>query len=303
MTQPSQRSPYFDEVSRHLRQVSERMWELTEPHLLYLDSEQSDQYLQVMQDRQYATTFHNDTVQLIHAHLDELFADPAAAISLIDLGPGYPDKSLPIAQFLKARSQAVHYYPVDVSREYLGIAQEAMAPYCTEVVPIHALFDQAARLLPATASQRCVHVLIGLTFMNFPQRQILALLKHLAGSTQGRVIFASELITAENPIETILQAYRGEAMRTFSFGPLRHLGLRDSMATFVPTFGHQRVEMRFSLQEDVPALALQKGDTVITAVSYRYTPEELAQILRDHFTDGQIWHSESGKTALVMAIP
>lgn len=292
--------PYFKEVKCHLRQVDRNLWELTEPHLLYLDDTQANHYLKVMQDQSYSKSFHNETVQLIEEHLDELFNTKARAVSLIDLGPGYPDKTLPMAQFLKERSTDVYYYPVDVSQRYLNISETEMHRFCKEVMPINALFELARKRVPKEAYERPAYVVIGLTFMNFPHGYILKLLKQLAGPKNGRVIFASELITSQNTIDDILNAYRGQAMQAFTFGPLRHLGYRDDLSVFSPVFQAHRVEHRFILHQTLSDVPINMGDTVITAVSYRYTIEEITKILNDNFGDGKIWCSASNKTALLM---
>ena len=289
----------FEETKRFLKKVAPMTWELTEPHLLYLDEKQSADYLQVMQDQNYSQTFHNDTVGLIENHLEELFPNQKTEVSLIDLGPGYPDKSLPMAKFLKKRGQNVFYYPVDVSLKYLSIAEHEMFPYCERVTPIHSLFEIAHQKIPTDAYTRPVYTLIGLTFMNFPSKTILNLLTKLSGTKNSFVIFASEMISINNPQEKIIEAYRGPAMQTFTFGPLRHLGLGEDQVIFTPIFSKQRVEIRFVIKKMINHLPIQKGDTVITAVSYRYTENEFIRLVKHYFHEYKIWYSADDKTALV----
>jgi len=253
-----------------------------------------------MKDKSYSKSFHDNTVQLIKNHLDELFEGATSAVSLIDLGPGYPDKSLPMTKFLRKNDIDVHYYPVDISLEYLRISESEMAHFCKTITPIHALFERASEVMPDTAYGRNVYVLIGLTFMNFPHKYILDLLKKIASTDKGQIIFASELITKQNTEEKILDTYRGQAVQTLAFGPLKHLGLKSESAVYTPKFDNHRVEMSFVLQEDLPALSLNEGDSVITAVSYRYTNEEMTQILQDNFSECRTWYSLDKKTILVL---
>lgn len=290
---------FYNTVLSKLRRTSDSTWELTEPHLLYLDSAQSEDYLKVMQDKNYSTGFHNDTVELIESHLPDLFPH-STDISIIDLGPGYPDKSLPMAKFLKNRGQHVFYYPVDVSADYLKISEEAMRPFCQSIVPIQSLFETASQKINAEAYQKKVFVLIGLTFMNFPSQDIIKLLKSLSGPN-GHVLFASELISEINSTEKIVSAYQGDAMRAFTFGPLKHLGFHEDQVTFKPIFQNQRVENRFHILEALPGLDIKAFDTVVTAVSYRYTIQDLSHLTDVNFKNKKIWISKSSKTALVEA--
>ena len=46
-------------------------------------------------------------------------------------------------------------------------------------------------------------------------------------------------------------------------------------------------------------LPIQKGDTVITAVSYRYTENEFIRLVKHYFHEYKIWYSADDKTALV----
>ncbi|MDP2600890.1 MAG: L-histidine N(alpha)-methyltransferase [Deltaproteobacteria bacterium] len=293
--------PFFDEIKRCLRKVGPNLWELTEPHLLYLDDEQAVGYLKLMQDQSYSKSFHNETVQLIENHLNDLFPSGERSISLIDLGPGYPDKALPMAKFLRNKNTEIYYYPVDVSLKYLDLAKEEMAPFCKGVFPINALFESAYEQMPKDAYERPVFVMIGLTFMNFPGSSILQLLKQLARRQGGGwAIFATELITPQNQIDGILNAYRGETMGEFTFGPLRHLGFNYDRSTFEPIYENHRVEHRFTIEEEMPGVPILKGDMVVTAISYRYSLDEITNILHKNFTNGTIWCSPSNKTALLL---
>ena len=110
-------------------------WHFHKPHLLYQEGEQADAYLQAMKNPEYSDSFHSETVKIIAENKDKIFGI-SPEISLIDLGPGYPDKALAAAKWLNENS-SLDYYPVDVSQMYLDIAVDAMRPHCRFIRPIH----------------------------------------------------------------------------------------------------------------------------------------------------------------------
>src|SRR4051812_16533992 len=121
---------HFDETFKHLTPYpgKSNSFLLIEPHLLYLGAQQADDYLELMKNPKYAESFHSDTVKLIQREVLQLFPGNLKGVTLIDLGPGYPDKSLPIAASLINRKIALDYIPVDISERFLEIAEQHLKP-------------------------------------------------------------------------------------------------------------------------------------------------------------------------------
>ncbi len=130
---------FKNEVLSHLRKTDESTWELTEPHLLYLDDSSATHYLEAMKNDEYSAGFHSETVEVIEKNKESIL-EGFTHINLIDLGPGYPDKSLPLAKEFKSKG-TLSYYPVDVSPLYLKVAEEAMKNYVNSVTTIHERFE------------------------------------------------------------------------------------------------------------------------------------------------------------------
>lgn len=296
---------YFQQTVEGLRPDPERQgyFLLTEPHLLYMSNDQAKSYLEAMEDPEYAASFHCPTVKLIESNLPGIFRNVGGSVSLIDLGPGYPDKSIPMARYLKEHGVRFTYIPVDISKSFLDIAAGAMAPFAVQVHPIHAKFETCSKLIPSSARQHTTYCMIGLTFMNFIPDQILLLLKKISHD-QGRVIIASELITEHNTTEKILHSYLAPEAQQVGFGPLRHLGLSDDELAYHPIFTNGRVELQFSLKEDpgeeLQRLGLKKGSIIVTAVSYRYRKEEIEALMERYFSSYRTFLSPDGATVLAV---
>jgi len=294
------------EVRRHLKADPERdrVFLLIEPHLLYLSDEQASAYLEAMDNEEYAGAFHGPTVEIIKENLSTLLADAADGVALIDLGPGYPDKSLPMVQYLKERSVPCRYVPVDVSRPFLDLAARHVEPFVEQVHPVFARFEECASHIPAEVYRYTAYCLIGLTFMNFAPETVLPLLKSIAGPG-GRAMVASELLSARKTPEQVLASYRTREAQAFGFGPLELLGLRENEFTHQAVFTNGRVELQYKRREDRGHASqtqdIEPGDTVVTAVSYRYTMEQLDRLLGAHFRSHRIFASQDGGTAVALA--
>jgi len=276
---------------------------LNEPHLLYLSDEQADIYLDAMESEDYSSSFHGPTVDTIKSNLPDIFSNIGEGVSLIDLGPGYPDKSLPMVRYLKDQQVPCKYVPVDISQPFLDIAAHHIKPFVEQVYPVHALFETCAGQVPAKVYQYTTYCMIGLTFMNFPPEMLLPLLKDIAGDL-GRVIVASELLTAQKTTEVVLMSYRTKEAQAVGFGPLKHLGFQENGLTYQPVFANGRVELHYKLEQEpgeaLQALGVKSGDTMVTAVSHRYTEEQLNQLLGGYFKSHRVFTSHDGGTAVAV---
>ncbi len=240
---------------------------LTEPHLLYLSDEQADDYLKAMKSKAYSSSFHGPTVQIIKSNLPAMFSSIGAGVSLIDLGPGYPDKSLPIVRYLKDHAMPCRYVPVEISQPFLDIAVRHIEPLVERVYPVHAPFERCASQIPPEIYHYTTYSMIGLTFMNFPPESLLPLLKRIAGD-RGRVVVASELLTAQKTTEVVLTSYRTKEAQAVGFGPLKHLGIHEDDVTYRPVFANGRVELHYRLEHE-PGEALQAARTPTSRNTHR----------------------------------
>jgi hypothetical protein len=293
------------EVAKSLRAGSlEGSWLLTEPHLLYLSESQSRAYLQAMENDQYSSGFHSATVETIARNVSEM-VDPVLhrKLALIDLGPGYPDKAIPIGKFCNANKIPLHYVPVDISSEFLTIAARAMARFSHNISPIHSKFEACgSQLQEIGLNDECL-VMIGLTFMNFEPGVILPLLRRI-GPKGARFLVAAELVTPENTVERILNQYRVDEARDFAFGPLSVVGIEPAFIDFDVRFVNDRVEFVFTLKSNIPKIlfdrGLRVGHRITTAVSYRYTRAQLSNVFKIYDFSSRIFFSIDERSAVAV---
>ncbi len=292
----------FLETVSHLKKDPQKInhYCLTDPHLLYLSSKQSNAYIGVTKNDKYYNTFHKESLDIIHSNLGNI-TPTQGTFSLIDLGPGYPDKSLPIAHYMKKKGTPIAYYPVDISPSFLNLAEEAMSDFVSRVTPIQAHFAACPSLIPPEVYLGPVCVMLGVTFMNFEPNVILPLLKKIAGE-KGCIILAAELLTQENSAEDIVSRYDIEECETLAFGPLANLGIKKEWVRYLVEFDRSRIECKFVMNTDFAneKIKFKKGDTIITTLSYRYSLHELQKLLKENFTSSHLYLSESHKTTVAI---
>ena len=292
----------FQETLKYLKkdEKKDNHYYLIEPHLLYLSEAQSNSYINVTKNDQYFNSFHYETLELIHSNLGKICGQNDS-FSLIDLGPGYPDKSLPIARYMQSKGSLIDYYPIDISASFLQLAEKEMSSHVLAVTPICARFEECQPFIPSQAFAKTSLLMMGITFMNFDPNLIIPLLKSIAGK-EGRVMLSTELITENNSIKSILSSYQIKECEEFTFGPLKNLGLDRNSVNYLAEFRNSRVETKFLLSSPfkMPGIQLKEGDIITTAISYRYSLDDLKILLGKYFKKFDLCLSKSKKTALTI---
>jgi uncharacterized SAM-dependent methyltransferase len=274
---------------------------LSEPQNLYLAPDQANAYLDLMKDDRYAGAFHDPVKTLISQSVELLTSGIQPSAALIDLGPGYPDKTIPLFDFLKAHRIPFTYYPVDISQTFLEIATEAALEHSVAVRPIRCLFQELPPLVDeVTSDHKSRLVILGLTFMNFPPSQVLSFLTPLIGPLD-RLVVATELFPAR-AIGSILTPYIDGTAERFNRRLLSLIGLdTDDLKYFAELNGHN-IEIGFKAVGEIlfAGATIRAGTRVITATSYRYAPQELVDLLIGSFRNVDLVQNDLKSVALAI---
>jgi uncharacterized SAM-dependent methyltransferase len=289
---------FYNETKRFLKKTKADVWELTSPHVLYLSEEQGRSYASHKDDAEYRK-FHDETVEIVQTNAGQILGAPHSGIALIDLGPEYPDKTLPLMIEAWKRGIDLDYIPVDVNEGYVQTAIRAARPYATRIFGVNALFDSCAAHIPVEVTGPRM-VFIGLTFMNFNPQDILGVMKAIA-KPGGIVAVASELLTPHNTPQDVLKHYQNQQAYEFALGPMRNLQLDPQKLDFDVRFENRRVEAGFIFRKAATDLGISAGQRIIAAVSYRYSRQEFEHILTTTIGPTRLWQSESRKNALALS--
>lgn len=257
---------------------------LDQPFNLYLSDKQADAYLAAMATPQYVTAFHDPLAQLIEDHADVLTRRFDGAIAFVDLGPGKPDKSLPLLRALRKSGVDCCYVPVDVSARFLNIAVSAVEAEGFASCPQRCLFEEVSGVLDTKPRIRDCSRLInmGLTFMNYRPAAATSLLQSLLRSKDAAIV-ATELFRSEARAEL---PYRNSAAERFTFLPLEAAGIPRDAADYFVRYRAERVEMGFNIRSDIRLadnVLIRSGTEIVTSLSHRYTIDKFRDLLEMQF--------------------
>jgi uncharacterized SAM-dependent methyltransferase len=272
-----------------------------EPYHLYLIDSQADTYLSLMQEPVYSCSFHAAIRRLIATHRRRLLEGLGSRFEIVDLGPGYPDKTFPLLQQAVNQGGCCRYVPVDISPKFLRIAAEACARFGFPACPRRCLFEDLASTLDRRGPECSRLFILGVTFMNYSPEEAVNL---LAGMLRGRdaAVIATELLGAR-ALDEVLTPYRTGKARAFNLMPLQLCGLDGSAMRYFVRFREGRIEMGFQTEAGVRVrdLEVPAGTGIITSVSYRYPPSQLLSLLKRAFPKVD-WFQDAGGTSAIARI-
>ncbi|HLQ26171.1 MAG TPA: L-histidine N(alpha)-methyltransferase [Acidiferrobacterales bacterium] len=260
---------------------------------------------------------------------DALLAQRAAEIieqvrpsTIIELGSGSSRKTAHLFAACERQGCYGRYLPLDVCREMLLYAGQQLLqrhPWL-EIEALVGDYGLGLKHLPASAGPR-LFLFLGGTIGNFTESEASSFLKNLRAVMHRNDRF---LLGADRVKETaVLNAAYNDAQgytAAFNLNILRVLNRALSAEFDLDTFMHaawyneaeSRIEMhlhsRLNQLIKLKALNLEikfkKGESVLTEISRKFTPESLATCLRHAgFTVERHYEAESNYFSLVLARP
>ncbi len=161
------------------------------PHYLYQTTEQSRAYEAATNENiSYQKNLDQPISNLITGNIESLCKDLDKKIYFIDLGPGYPSKSLTLIDTMKNLGHKITYFPVDVSPFFLKRATSVVGSRDIHCIPLSERFENLSLVLdPKLFKQDGKRfIFLGLTFNNFEPNYIVGILSQLANKGDRCVI-------------------------------------------------------------------------------------------------------------------
>ena len=271
---------------------------LDNPFNLYLIERQAEAYLSLMRSSVYGDGFHSTVRNLMERNSESIISRLAPPVNVIDLGPGYPDKTFPLLERMRAQRLAGRYTPVDINDRFLKLAADACRPFGFPVEPCHLLFEELPMRLSRMSDSSARLVLMGVTFMNYDPRRACRLLSRLI-QPGGAAVIAVELLR-DDSLESVMRPYRSSQARAFNFLPLEIVGVDAGSVDYFVRFERGRIEMGFEILSPVSVgkVRLQPGRRIVTSFSCRYRMRDLQALLKCHFPRVEIYSDESESCAV-----
>ncbi len=276
---------------------------LSDSCLLYLSEKQSLAYIEAMGNPTYNSGFHVPLVQIIENNTELITAkilQHGSEIDFIDLGPGFPDKSMPILRSLRPLRK-VNYIPVDINKNFLSLAAKAVEPLVTSCTPVQALFNSYAEHRKIYTNQAANFVMLGLTFMNLEQNSFIEIVRKIC-CNNTTLLVAAEVNLGSVHQKKLHNRYLTPEAASFVAGPLNLANISYIQHSYFVRQRQNRIEMGFvtDIDQMVGETFVPRGCSIVTALSIRYTIGEMKTLLEELFSDVRLIFTPDGQT--VMAV-
>lgn len=251
---------------------------------------------------------------ILERHAGEMIQAAGSDLALIELGSGSAGKTRLLIEAALARQAALHYVPIDISRDFLRAAgEDLLREYPPlSVTAIAAEYDDALNVLPPHDGPRLL-LFLGSNIGNFDGEQAVAFLRRIRRGMENRDRFLIGVDLVKDP--AILEAaYNDVAGVTAAFN--KNLLVRingelggdfdldqwEHRAPFVAE--RSRIEMwLISRRAQTVGLAgmdrrfaFEEGEGIHTESSHKYTPEGFTALGRAagleidrRWTDARRW--------------
>ncbi len=272
------------------------------PSKYFYDEVGSQLFEQICELDEYYLT--RTELSIMQAHMHEIVSLLGPNCLLIEYGSGSSTK---VRMLLDALEDPTGYVPIDIAKEHLlhSAASLALAYPELEVLPVCADYTSDFELpLPGKPVLRRVAYFPGSTIGNFDREPAKQFLKQIARVCQsGGLLIGVDL---KKDFNILHRAYNDSQGVTAQFN--KHLLVRINQeldANFqLNQFGHyafynpgqSRIEMHLvSLKNQTvrigdSEIAFKLGESIWTESSYKYTPEEFAQLAATAgFTVERVW--------------
>lgn len=258
----------------------------------FYDAEGSRLFERIMKLPEYYPT--RSEMRTLRDHADAIADLVPAGAALVEFGSG---SSAKIRLMLEAVPHIKAYVPVDISAEYLEEQASALRHDfpALKVLPVAADFTKRFELPSAVRSMPRVGFFPGSTIGNFEPLAAVAFLRNAARilGSNAVMIIGVDLVKDERILNA---AYNDAAGITadFNLNLLARIN-REAGADFdLAAFEHraffnrerQRIEMHLvsrkkqTITMGGSRFAFEKGETIHTENSYKYTPEGFADLAR-----------------------
>ncbi len=287
-----------------------RIWNLSEPKLLYLTPELTKGFLNLTKFSVYKKKVYDIEVDLLKKNALNILAPfDGRPFNLIDLGCGDGIKAKEFIKSLKGKSK-LRYCPVDISDYLINRAIENISagnfknvnnfdPNVSDFEHV----DNVIALLRNNNYQKNLIFLLGSTLGNFEINDFLFTLSN-AMIHRDFLVIGNGIRTGERLVS--LETYKNKFFDKWFFEIMRSLGFRKNEVGYSARFAHSRVEFYYKIKVNKKIQHLgkkvefKKGDEIVIAVLYKYYEDELVESAKRYFRTVDVVKDSENEYALLI---
>ena len=299
MTKVEQKSIMLDEVLEGLSQPQKML-----PSKFFYDEKGSEIFDAITKLEEYYPT--RTERKIITNNVEEIGKYLGEQVALIEPGSGSSDKTRIL---LNQLDNILTYVPIDISGDYIfKVAENLQQEYPgIEIIPLQADYTFPFDLPEIDPSLKKTVFFPGSTIGNFERDTVNRFLSVVADIVDQRGGFLIG-VDLKKDVEVLLAAYNDSEGITAEFNKniLQHIN-KTLLADFdLGKFQHEsiwneekgRIEMHLISTEDQKVTIdgsdfyLEKGESIHTENSHKYSLEEFAEIVSPWFDVKKVWTDE-----------
>ncbi len=287
-----------------------RIWNLADSKLWYITPSQAQAFLDLEQSKDYQKEVIQKEVDLIKDNIDEITSEiKDKPLNIVDLGCGDGKKAVLVLGYLKDTTK-LRYCPIDISSYMVEKAIAKMKNMnIKEVVKLQWNISDFENLENVTPLLRYgeykdnLILLLGNTLGNF---EIHELLYEIRSSMKDNDLLLIGNGLDNRKSDEIIKAYQNTQIDNWLVKILTQLGLKKENLLYGVRFKNSRVEEYYSIKSDVEisflgrTVRFNKGDQIITAVSYKYKKDDFMAFLKMYFSTVSLFVSKDESYALAL---
>ncbi len=285
-----------------------RVWNLADSKLWYLTPKQAQGYLNLSHTKGYKRSIISKEVNLIKQHIAEFTKFLPDSCNIIDLGCGDGKKASLFIKELEKHTK-LRYFPIDISSYMVTKAAKTIRELQVgEVLEFKwniSDFENLNNITPLFRErgfETHFMMLLGNTLGNFDREDILHGIKD--SMTKQDVLIIGNGLTNGN--KTWVKEYKNQKINKWLLNIPCNLGLCTQDLEYDVRFINSRIEEIYKIKQDKlishlgKTVRFKKGDIIITAISYKYTKQELIKILSRFFSSVKLYVDKESTYALAL---
>ncbi len=276
-----------------------RFWNVSDSKLWYLTKEQAKEFIKLEKEDKKQKMFAEEEKKLLKKFYREIFSlIKEKNINIIDLGCGDGKKATLLINLLR-KNYKIAYYPLDINEFMLKEASKNVSRIKNVKVVLTEKnlcdflnFSEVRGFIKKGKFKTNIFLFLGGNLENSEVHEVLHEIRTSMGD-KDLLIIGNKL---SHPSTKKMVDYYNKSKSIFDFFVklMEILGIKKEHIGYFARFRQDRVEMLFEIKKDyqIGKINFSKGDCIIVAVSYKYTPEKIKEILTTYFSKTSIFIAE-----------
>lgn len=292
-------------------QGNTRVWNIADSKLWYLTPKQAQAYLDLENAKDYSKRMFSVEIDMLRKFMPEIAEKilHGSAVNIIDIGCGDGKKAIVPIEILYPKTK-IRYCPIDISSYMVSKAIEKISKINKgEVVKFRwniSDFDNlenVSSLLRDTEFRHNFFLFLGSTISNFEFHEVMY--EIVEGMASDDHLLMGVALSKEDP-RNLISSYKTELVDKFLSQILLQIGFTKEEIEMDVRYENSRIEIFYSLKKDKTlsledkTIHFKKGDQILVSTSYRYTAEQLKQMMGIYFSETEFFFNEDKTWVLIL---